>query len=56
MFFSLMANHVANTAISIIEYEKVYSGDPSQYKYKYARDSETGEYVKQKNSYVVTLG
>lgn len=56
MFFSLMANHVANTAISIIEYEKVYSGDPSQYKYKYAKDNETGNYVKQKDNYVVTLG
>lgn len=32
--FSIIANHVANTAISVIETEKVFSGDPAQYKRK----------------------
>ena len=43
MLFSAMANHVANTAISIIEYEKVNQGDPAQYKYVYNNDKD-GEY------------
>jgi hypothetical protein len=43
MLFSAMANHVANTAISIIEYEKVNQGDPAQYKYIYNNDKD-GEY------------
>ena len=30
---SAIASHVASTAISIIEFEKVYSGDPANYKY-----------------------
>lgn len=43
MFFSCMANHVVNTMISIIEYEKVSSGDPSFYKYIY-NDENDGDY------------
>lgn len=35
---SLVANHVANTAISIIEFEKVFQGDPSYFKYQYVED------------------
>lgn len=31
--FSLIANHVANTAVSVIELEKVFTGDPACYKY-----------------------
>jgi hypothetical protein len=31
--FSLIANHVVNTAVSIIELEKVFTGDPAYYKY-----------------------
>lgn len=42
MFFSLMANHVANTMISIIEYEKVNQGDPAEYKYVYNDKNDTG--------------
>lgn len=30
---SAIASHVASTAISIIEFEKIYSGDPANYKY-----------------------
>jgi hypothetical protein len=32
--YSLVANHVANYATSIIEIEKVFMGDPAYYKYK----------------------
>lgn len=32
--YSLIANYVANSAISIIEVEKIFSGDPAYYKYK----------------------
>ena len=32
--FSLIANHVANTITSIIEYEKIWAADPAQYKWK----------------------
>lgn len=32
--YSLLANHTINTILSIMEVEKVYSGDPAQYKYK----------------------
>lgn len=34
---SVIANHVAATAISVIEMEKVFSGDPAFYKYKYKK-------------------
>jgi hypothetical protein len=30
--FSLIASYVANSAISVIEFEKVFSGDPAFYK------------------------
>jgi hypothetical protein len=32
--FSLIGSHVANTAVSIIEVEKIFSGDPAFYKKK----------------------
>lgn len=35
---SAVANHVASTMISIIEVEKVFSGDPAFYKWKYQKD------------------
>ena len=38
MLRSLIANHVANTAISIIEFEKVFQGDSSFFKYGYLTD------------------
>lgn len=34
---SAVANHVASTMISIIEVEKVFSGDPAFYKWKYQK-------------------
>lgn len=34
---SAIANHVASSMISIIEIEKVFSGDPAFYKYKYQK-------------------
>ena len=40
-FFSLIANHVANTATSIIEVEKVITGDPAQFKRKVNKDDPT---------------
>lgn len=40
-FFSLVANHVANTATSIIEVEKVITGDPAQFKRKINNDDPT---------------
>ena len=54
MFFSAMANHVANTMISIIEYEKVNSGDPSFYKYIY-NDEKDGEYASEFRQIGLTL-
>ena len=40
-FFSLVANHVANTATSVIEVEKVITGDPAQFKRKTNIDDPT---------------
>lgn len=37
--FSLIGSHVANTATSIIEVEKVFSGDPAFYKKKAYKDA-----------------
>lgn len=45
MLFSVMANHVANTAISIIEFEKVLSGDPAFYKWQYIDERKYPEYA-----------
>lgn len=38
---SAVANHVASTMISIIEVEKVFSGDPAFYKWKYQKSKKT---------------
>lgn len=38
---SAVANHVASTMISIIEVEKVFSGDPAFYKWKYQKSQKT---------------
>lgn len=45
--FSLIANYVANQAISVIEFEKVFSGDPAFYSIK---NAETPKRVKDKSS------
>ena len=54
MFYSLMANHTVNSLTSIIEFEKVFSADPAQYKWKGVK----GEYAveKQKMSYTLPSG
>ena len=39
--YSLLANHIINTILSIMEVEKVYSGDPAQYKYKINKNDPT---------------
>jgi len=39
--FSLIANYAVNSAISIIEFEKVFSGDPAFYSRKKAKDNPT---------------
>lgn len=39
MFYSLIANHVANMMISIMEYEKAIIGDPAMFEYKELDDS-----------------
>ena len=41
IFRSIMANYVANTAISVIETEKVFSGDPAFYKMKANKNDKT---------------
>ena len=46
MFYSLMANHVINSITSIIEFEKVFSADPAQYKWK----GISGEYATERKS------
>lgn len=38
--FSLIANHVARTMMSVIETEKVFTGDSAFYKWKYYQNSE----------------
>ena len=38
--FSLIANHVARTMISVIETEKVFTGDSAFYIWKYYKNSE----------------
>jgi hypothetical protein len=45
--FSLIANYVANQAISVIEFEKVFSGDPAFYSIK---NAEKANRVKNKAS------
>lgn len=44
--YSLIANHVIRTMISITETEKVYTGDPAFYKWKYFKSKELPESVK----------
>ena len=39
--YSLLANHIINTILSVMEVEKVYSGDPAQYKYKINKNNPT---------------
>jgi len=39
--FSLIANYAVNSAISVIEFEKVFSGDPAFYSRKKAKDNPT---------------
>lgn len=34
VIYSIIANHVLNTEISTIEFEKIFAGDPAQYKWK----------------------
>jgi hypothetical protein len=46
-----MANHVVNSFTSIIEFEKVFSADPAQYKWKDIK----GEYATEKHSMTYTL-
>lgn len=36
--YCAIANHYVNTVISMIEYEKVFSGDQAQYKWQYMKD------------------
>ena len=43
--YSLIANHVANSLTSIIEIEKVFSGDPAYYQYKYKGGSTEVKYT-----------
>lgn len=43
--YSLIGNHVANTMTSIIEIEKVFSGDPAFYSYKYKGKSRKIKYT-----------
>ena len=47
---SAIASHVANTAISIIECEKVFMGDPAFYKWKYIDSKSPNASVKLKTS------
>jgi len=47
---SAIASHVANTAISIIECEKVFMGDPAFYKWKYIDSKSPNASVKLRTS------
>lgn len=47
---SAIASHVANTAISIIECEKVFMGDPAFYKWKYIDSKSPNAAVKLRTS------
>jgi len=53
MLKSLVANHVANTIVSIIEFEKVFQGDPSYFKYGYLKHD--GDFEKQRFEMSYTL-
>ena len=50
--YSLVANHVANYATSIIEIEKVFMGDPAYYKYKDIK----GQFSTKEVTYTTQLG
>lgn len=43
--YSLIGNHVANSMTSVIEIEKVFSGDPAFYQYKYKGKSTNVKYT-----------
>lgn len=50
--YSLIANHVIRSMISTIETEKVYTGDPAFYKWKYFKSQELPESVKNKFKFI----
>lgn len=45
--YTAIANHAIRTMISVIEVEKIYSGDPAMYKWKYFKNEKLPENVQE---------